>query len=180
MYEALVPRTVFLFNVSIYQQPSRAQISNKHWHYWTCGHNWWGKYSAFLKTPFSLNTENQICVKYSLLAHIRRHNGLTLCPSLLPKQTVNVPDAYLDSRFDPKVDEDKEFKHKSILCMAIKNSLSQIIGVIQLVNKFGNLVSAGGRNGRSAIFVCETWWFSFAIESLRHRWSRSNGFSQLL
>lgn len=32
------------------------------------------------------------------------------------------------------------FKHKSILCMAIKNSLGQIIGVIQLVNKFDNLV----------------------------------------
>ncbi|XP_073825840.1 phosphodiesterase 11 isoform X3 [Musca autumnalis] len=55
-------------------------------------------------------------------------------------ETVNVPNAYEDDRFDPSVDEGSNFKHKSILCMAIKNSLGQIIGVIQLINKFDNLV----------------------------------------
>lgn len=56
-------------------------------------------------------------------------------------QTVNIPNAYEDGRFDPSVDEGLAFKHKSILCMAIKNSLGQIIGVIQLINKFNDMVS---------------------------------------
>lgn len=55
-------------------------------------------------------------------------------------QTVNIPNAYDDPRFDRKADIGEPFKHKSILCMAIKNSLGQIIGVIQLINKFDGLV----------------------------------------
>ncbi|XP_032584292.2 dual 3',5'-cyclic-AMP and -GMP phosphodiesterase 11 isoform X1 [Drosophila mojavensis] len=54
-------------------------------------------------------------------------------------ETVNVPNAYEDDRFDASVDENSNFKHRSILCMAIKNSLGQIIGVIQLINKFNDL-----------------------------------------
>ncbi|XP_070499705.1 dual 3',5'-cyclic-AMP and -GMP phosphodiesterase 11-like isoform X3 [Chironomus tepperi] len=54
-------------------------------------------------------------------------------------ETVNIPHAYDDPRFDSSVDENTSFKHKSILCMAIKNSLGQIIGVIQLINKFDEL-----------------------------------------
>ncbi|XP_037960082.1 dual 3',5'-cyclic-AMP and -GMP phosphodiesterase 11 isoform X2 [Teleopsis dalmanni] len=54
-------------------------------------------------------------------------------------ETVNIPNAYKDDRFDPRVDDNSTFKHKSILCMAIKNSLGQIIGVIQLINKFDDL-----------------------------------------
>ncbi|KAL5278928.1 PDE5A family protein [Megaselia abdita] len=53
--------------------------------------------------------------------------------------TVSIPNAYEDNRFDKSVDEGTNFKHKSILCMAIKNSLGQIIGVIQLINKFNDL-----------------------------------------
>ena len=56
-------------------------------------------------------------------------------------QSMNIPNAYEDQRFDPSVDEGQQFCHKSILCMAIKNSLGQIIGVIQLINKFDDLVS---------------------------------------
>uniref|UniRef100_A0A1A9ZIV5 Phosphodiesterase n=1 Tax=Glossina pallidipes TaxID=7398 RepID=A0A1A9ZIV5_GLOPL len=54
-------------------------------------------------------------------------------------ETVNIPNAYEDDRFDASVDENTNFKHKTILCMAIKNSLGQIIGVIQLINKFDDL-----------------------------------------
>ncbi|XP_063625843.1 dual 3',5'-cyclic-AMP and -GMP phosphodiesterase 11-like isoform X2 [Cydia splendana] len=55
-------------------------------------------------------------------------------------ETVNIADAYLDARFDPSVDEGTGFKHNTILCMAIKNSEGRIIGVIQLVNKFDELL----------------------------------------
>lgn len=56
-------------------------------------------------------------------------------------ETVNIPNAYDDLRFDSSVDDGLLFRHKSILSMAIKNSLGQIIGVIQLINKFDDLVS---------------------------------------
>lgn len=66
--------------------------------------------------------------------------------SLLSAQTVNIPNAYEDDRFDANVDIEGNFKHKSILCMAIKNSLGQIIGVIQLINKFDDLVCKKQQN----------------------------------
>lgn len=55
--------------------------------------------------------------------------------------TVNIPDAYSDPRFDRHVDEDSlsGFRHKSILCMPIKNANGRIIGVSQLVNKMSDL-----------------------------------------
>lgn len=54
-------------------------------------------------------------------------------------QTVNLTHADEDPRFDPSVDIGTCFKHKTILCMPIKNSNGQIIGVIQLINKFNDL-----------------------------------------
>ncbi|XP_035703094.1 dual 3',5'-cyclic-AMP and -GMP phosphodiesterase 11 isoform X2 [Folsomia candida] len=54
-------------------------------------------------------------------------------------ETVNIPNVYEDARFDPAVDSETEFKHRSILCMPIRNSPGHIIGVIQLINKFDSL-----------------------------------------
>lgn len=51
-------------------------------------------------------------------------------------ETVNIPCAYDDAMFDTSVDDNSNFKHKGVLCMPIKNSSGQIIGVIQLINKF--------------------------------------------
>jgi GAF domain-containing protein len=52
-------------------------------------------------------------------------------------ETLNIADAYQDPRFDPSVDDDNPsgFKHKSILCMPIRNASRKIIGVSQLINK---------------------------------------------
>jgi len=49
-------------------------------------------------------------------------------------QTLNIANAYEDTRFDPLVDDDTGFKHSTVLCMPIKNSSGQIIGVIQVSN----------------------------------------------
>lgn len=54
-------------------------------------------------------------------------------------QTVNIPDAYEDPRFDKSVDAGSSFKHKSILCMPVKNTAKKIVGVVQLINKFDDL-----------------------------------------
>ncbi|MFH1377121.1 MAG: SpoIIE family protein phosphatase [Planctomycetota bacterium] len=51
--------------------------------------------------------------------------------------TVNIPDAYQDSRFDPSFDRKTGFKTRSILCMALKNATDDVVGVAQALNKRG-------------------------------------------
>jgi len=57
------------------------------------------------------------------------------------KQIVNIQDAYCDHRFDPEVDCDSQFRHRTILCMPImySNKPNKVLGVFQLVNKFEDL-----------------------------------------
>jgi len=50
-------------------------------------------------------------------------------------QTVNIPDAYQDSRFNRDFDLKSGYRTKSILCMAIYNPRGEIIGAIQVLNK---------------------------------------------
>jgi adenylate cyclase len=51
--------------------------------------------------------------------------------------TINIPDAYADTRFNPEVDKKTGFQTQSILSMPIKNKNGQIIGVTQVLNKKG-------------------------------------------
>ncbi|RMF55850.1 MAG: GAF domain-containing protein [Calditrichaeota bacterium] len=55
-------------------------------------------------------------------------------------ETINIPDAYEDDRFDPSTDKKTGYRTRSILCMPVWDPLSsreegKIIGVIQLLNK---------------------------------------------
>ncbi len=50
-------------------------------------------------------------------------------------ETVNIPDAYIDERFQPAVDLRSGYRTRSILCMPMKNSLGATIGVVQVLNK---------------------------------------------
>ncbi|RMG66142.1 MAG: GAF domain-containing protein [Calditrichaeota bacterium] len=55
-------------------------------------------------------------------------------------ETVNIPDAYQDSRFDPSTDKRTGYRTRSILCMPIWEPLSpenqrEVLGVIQVLNK---------------------------------------------
>jgi len=49
--------------------------------------------------------------------------------------TLNIPDAYLDARFNPEVDKRTGYHTKTILCMPMKNKDGDIVGVFQLFNK---------------------------------------------
>ncbi len=51
-------------------------------------------------------------------------------------ETINIKDAYSDSRFNPNVDKKTGYRTKTILCMPIKNFNQEIIGVFQVLNKF--------------------------------------------
>lgn len=50
-------------------------------------------------------------------------------------RTVNVKDAYKDSRFNSEFDERTGFRTRSVLCAPLVDSQSQVIGAIQVLNK---------------------------------------------
>ena len=52
-------------------------------------------------------------------------------------ETLNIPDAYSDPRFQPRVDSESGYRTRSILCAAMRGSRGQIVGVLQLLNKEG-------------------------------------------
>lgn len=56
--------------------------------------------------------------------------------------TVNIPDAYIDTRFQPAVDLRSGYRTTSILCAPMRNSLGSIIGVAQVLNKKGGPFTA--------------------------------------
>ena len=50
-------------------------------------------------------------------------------------QLINIPDAYMDNRFNSKHDKQASFHTKSVLAMPIKNEEGKVIGGIQMINK---------------------------------------------
>ena len=50
-------------------------------------------------------------------------------------ETINIKDAYSDSRFNKNIDKETGYKTNTILCMPIKNINQEIIGVFQVLNK---------------------------------------------
>lgn len=50
-------------------------------------------------------------------------------------ETVNIPEAYSDPRFNQEVDRRTGYRTKTILCMPVRDSSSSIIGVLQVLNK---------------------------------------------
>lgn len=50
-------------------------------------------------------------------------------------ESLNIVDAYRDSRFNPEVDLKTGYKTKTILCMPITNNNREIIGAFQVLNK---------------------------------------------
>lgn len=52
-------------------------------------------------------------------------------------ETLNIPDAYADKRFNPEIDKKTGYTTRTILCMPVKNREGQIVAVIQAINKIG-------------------------------------------
>jgi adenylate cyclase len=50
-------------------------------------------------------------------------------------ETINIPDAYADPRFNQEVDKKTGYTTKSILCMPVKNKEGKTLGVVQVLNK---------------------------------------------
>ncbi|MCG3198327.1 MAG: hypothetical protein GHCLOJNM_02825 [bacterium] len=56
-------------------------------------------------------------------------------------ETLNIPDAYQDERFNPEVDRRTGYKTNSILCMPVKDREGVVIAVIQAINKLDGIFS---------------------------------------
>lgn len=50
-------------------------------------------------------------------------------------ETINIPDAYNDARFNPDVDKRTGYRTHNMLCMPMRNRDGKLIGVFQLLNK---------------------------------------------
>src|SRR5205823_2424914 len=50
-------------------------------------------------------------------------------------ETINIPDAYADPRFDPSFDLTLGYRTNDIYCMPIVNRLGEIVGVLELLNR---------------------------------------------
>jgi HD-GYP domain-containing protein (c-di-GMP phosphodiesterase class II) len=48
---------------------------------------------------------------------------------------INIPDAYVDARFDKEVDKNTGYRTKSVLCVPMLNRGGEVIGVFQALNK---------------------------------------------
>lgn len=53
-------------------------------------------------------------------------------------QTILIPDAYADARFNPEVDRKSGFRTREILCLPLRDvENTRVVGVIQAMNKLG-------------------------------------------
>lgn len=77
--------------------------------------------------------------------------------------TLNIPDAYLDARFNPEVDRKTGYHTKTILCMPMKNKDGRIVGVFQLLNKRDGAFTPEDENAINALSVHA----SIALENAR-------------
>jgi adenylate cyclase len=57
-------------------------------------------------------------------------------------RTLNIPDAYQDSRFNPEVDRRTGYRTRNILCMPVVNKAGRAIGVTQVLNERGGPFTA--------------------------------------
>ncbi len=52
-------------------------------------------------------------------------------------ETINIPDAYKDPRFNPEIDHKSGYHTHNVLCMPMKDKEGKIVGVFQFLNRKG-------------------------------------------
>jgi signal transduction histidine kinase/putative methionine-R-sulfoxide reductase with GAF domain len=59
------------------------------------------------------------------------------------RETLNIPDAYADQRFQPAYDQKSGYRTRSILTVPMVGALGGLVGVLQLINKEGGPFERG-------------------------------------
>ena len=85
-----------------------------------------GKKELWSKVALGLSEEIRIHSDQGIAGHVFNSG-----------ETVNIPDAYKDSRFNPEIDQKTGYKTKSMLTMPLQNRFKETIGVFQVLNKKG-------------------------------------------
>lgn len=67
--------------------------------------------------------------------------------------TLNIPDAYFDTRFNPDIDKVTGYRTRSILCMPMKNRGGTIVGVFQILNKRSGTFTADDESILGALSI---------------------------
>jgi K+-sensing histidine kinase KdpD len=78
-------------------------------------------------------------------------------------ETINIPDAYNDARFNPEVDKKSGYHTNNMLCMPMRNRDKKIIGVFQMLNKKGGAFTSDDEEFINALSIHA----SIAIENAR-------------
>jgi sigma-B regulation protein RsbU (phosphoserine phosphatase) len=52
-------------------------------------------------------------------------------------ETIDIPDAYADSRFNPTIDATLDYRTKDVFCMPILNRTGNTVGALELLNRSG-------------------------------------------
>ena len=79
-------------------------------------------------------------------------------------ETLNIPDAYEDPRFDRSVDEASGFRTRSILCIPLVDKSENVLGVAQILNKRSGEPFDASDEQRFREFIApmglilESWW----------------------
>jgi sigma-B regulation protein RsbU (phosphoserine phosphatase) len=55
------------------------------------------------------------------------------------REGINIPDAYIDPRFNAEIDKQTGYRTHSILCLPMTTSKGRLIGVIEVLNKRGGV-----------------------------------------
>ena len=76
-------------------------------------------------------------------------------------QVINIPEAYEDPRFNPDFDKKTGYRTQTILCMPIFAKSSEVIGVIQVINKLDGIFTSEDERSLQA-FAAQA---SIAIEN---------------
>lgn len=93
---------------------------------------------------------------------IRFPNHLGIAGSVFTSgQTINIPYAYADLRFNPSFDKQTGFFTRSILCVPVVNKTGKIIGVTQVLNRKGGAFTKGDES-RLKAFTAQ---ISIALEN---------------
>jgi adenylate cyclase len=72
------------------------------------------------------------------VGEIRLPNHLGIAGAVFTSgQTINIPHAYADLRFNPAFDKQTGYFTRSILCVPVTNKSGKVIGVTQILNKRG-------------------------------------------
>jgi signal transduction histidine kinase len=67
------------------------------------------------------------------------------------RETLNIPDAYADQRFQPAFDLKSGYRTRSILTVPMAGALNKLIGVLQLINKEGGPFDRGDEELAAAL-----------------------------